>query len=117
MYLHRKSEESSVTSVDCYWKKPKLSGIGTSIKFMNTKDLFPPKNLKNQTTNKVIVKKFFEDVIELGRKNNINCQLGQYNYCLSVISNLSIHRLMSDFKRQQKINTGNGHIYFKIFNI
>lgn len=117
MYLHRKSEESSVTSVDCYWKKPKLSGIGTSIKFMNTKDLFPPKNVKKQTINKIEVTKLFEDVIELGRKNNINCQLGQYNYYLSVISNLSIHRLMSDFRTQHKINTGNGHIYFKIFKI
>jgi len=59
MYLHRKSEESSVTPVDCYCKKPKLSGIGTSIKFMNIKDLFTPKKCKNQTINKVIVTKFF----------------------------------------------------------
>lgn len=99
MYLHRKSEESSSTSIDCYWKKPKLSGIGTSIKFMKTKDLFPLKAV--ETPNKEVTLKIFKDIIDLGERNNINCQLGQHNYNLNPILKLSIHKLILDFKTKQ----------------
>ncbi|GBL81424.1 hypothetical protein AVEN_143708-1 [Araneus ventricosus] len=38
-WLHRRSEEPSVTEVTCYWKKSKLSTVVKSIKFVKGKDL------------------------------------------------------------------------------
>ncbi|GBP88368.1 hypothetical protein EVAR_52673_1 [Eumeta japonica] len=39
MWLHRRSEEPSCTSVECYWKKSKLSRVGSSMKYMTAKEL------------------------------------------------------------------------------
>lgn len=39
LWLHRRSEEPSVTSVDCYWKKSKLSSVGTSLKYVTLNEL------------------------------------------------------------------------------
>ncbi|KAF9824869.1 hypothetical protein SFRURICE_001742 [Spodoptera frugiperda] len=39
MWVHRRSEEPSCTSVECYWKKSKLSQVGTTIKYMTAKEL------------------------------------------------------------------------------
>lgn len=38
-WLHRRSEDPSTTSVECYWRKSKLSSIGTSLKFIKAKDI------------------------------------------------------------------------------
>lgn len=38
-WLHRRSHDRPSTSVDCYWKKSKLSSVGTSLKFKKIKDL------------------------------------------------------------------------------
>lgn len=38
-WLHRRSEDPSTTSVECYWKKSKLSKIGTSLRFIKAKDI------------------------------------------------------------------------------
>ncbi|GBP30230.1 hypothetical protein EVAR_94539_1 [Eumeta japonica] len=32
MWLHRRSEEPSCTYVECYWRKSKLSKVGTNLK-------------------------------------------------------------------------------------
>lgn len=39
MWLHRRSEEPSVTSQTCYWKKSKLSAMGKEYKILELKDL------------------------------------------------------------------------------
>ncbi|XP_074029434.1 uncharacterized protein [Leptinotarsa decemlineata] len=38
-WLHRRSEDLSSTSIDCYWKKSKLSTIGTTLKYIRAKEL------------------------------------------------------------------------------
>ncbi|KAJ8912726.1 hypothetical protein NQ315_012280 [Exocentrus adspersus] len=38
-WLLRRSEEPSPTSVECYWKKPLLSKVGTSVKLLKASDL------------------------------------------------------------------------------
>ncbi|XP_030027860.2 uncharacterized protein LOC115445647 [Manduca sexta] len=40
MWVYRRSEEPSSTSVDCYWKKPTLAHVGTTLKFMTSKRTF-----------------------------------------------------------------------------
>lgn len=37
-WLHRRTEEKSVTQVESYWNKPRLANVGSSIKYVNTKD-------------------------------------------------------------------------------
>lgn len=37
-WIHRRSEEPAVTSVKSYWKKSRLSTVGTSIQFMKSKE-------------------------------------------------------------------------------
>lgn len=39
MWVHRRSEEPSATSTECYWMKSKLSRVGTSLKYTTAKDL------------------------------------------------------------------------------
>ncbi|KAJ8674378.1 hypothetical protein QAD02_012823 [Eretmocerus hayati] len=38
-WMYRKSQEPSPTSVQCYWKKPLLSTVGGSLKFVTIKDM------------------------------------------------------------------------------
>nr|XP_023022365.1 uncharacterized protein LOC111510665 [Leptinotarsa decemlineata] len=38
-WLHRCSEDPPSTSIDCYWKKSKLSTIGTTLKYIRVKEL------------------------------------------------------------------------------
>ncbi|XP_074026504.1 uncharacterized protein isoform X1 [Leptinotarsa decemlineata] len=38
-WLHRRSEDPPSTSIDCYWKKSKLSTIGTTLKYIRVKEL------------------------------------------------------------------------------
>ncbi|KAF9793768.1 hypothetical protein SFRURICE_008884 [Spodoptera frugiperda] len=38
-WVHRRSEEPPSTSIECYWKKSKLSSVGTSLKFIKAKDM------------------------------------------------------------------------------
>lgn len=39
MWVHRRSEEPSCTSTECYWKKSKLSRVGSSLKYLTAKEL------------------------------------------------------------------------------
>nr|XP_026492169.1 uncharacterized protein LOC113397863 [Vanessa tameamea] len=43
MWCHRRSEEPSCTSIQCYWKKSTLAKIGSSIKVITTKDMIKKK--------------------------------------------------------------------------
>lgn len=45
MWVHRRSEEPSCTSVESYWMKSKLSRVGTTLKYMTSKDLSNGKSL------------------------------------------------------------------------
>ncbi|KAL4708297.1 hypothetical protein ACJJTC_007703 [Scirpophaga incertulas] len=39
MWLHRRSEQPACTEIACYWIKPKLSQIGSQLKFIKAKDM------------------------------------------------------------------------------
>lgn len=41
-WLYRKSESPTVTDVDCYWKKSRLSRVGTTLKWVETSSLGRP---------------------------------------------------------------------------
>ncbi|VVC86940.1 unnamed protein product [Leptidea sinapis] len=56
MWTHRRSEDPTPTEVACYWKKSRLSGIGTVIKYIEAEKLTkktsttPVENLPDNST-------------------------------------------------------------------
>lgn len=100
IYVHRKSEEQSPTEVECYWKRPKLSGVGTTLKYITAKSMSnkPTVNIQSGISNKA----FFNEAMRLGETHQINCQVGAHNYKLneSLFKMLSIHTAILKFSEQ-----------------
>ncbi|KAJ8909481.1 hypothetical protein NQ315_015411, partial [Exocentrus adspersus] len=48
MWVHRRSEEPACTSVECYWKKPTLSRIGTTLKYITVQQITKKERLKRR---------------------------------------------------------------------
>ncbi|XP_031359073.1 uncharacterized protein LOC116182672 [Photinus pyralis] len=44
MWVHRRSEEPSPTEITSYWKKPRLSAVGTSLKFVTAAEFRKTRN-------------------------------------------------------------------------
>ncbi|KAH9642211.1 hypothetical protein HF086_005541 [Spodoptera exigua] len=73
MWLHRRSEEPSCTQIECYWKKSQLSKVGTSLKFITSKEI-AKSNIPTSSDNAVLNK-----FIELAAAKEIkNCELIRY---------------------------------------
>jgi len=100
MYVHRKSEEKSPTEVECYWKRPKLSGVGTTLKYITAKSMSKKSivNIQSEISNK----NFFNEAMKLEETHQINCQVGAHNYKLeeSFFKMLSIHTAILEFSKQ-----------------
>lgn len=100
MWAHRESSKPAVTDVLCYWKKPALSRVGTTIPFLKTADLCN----KTQDTSEIPESfndnsKFLKKVMNIAKKRKLDCQLSRYNYLLpqrQTIS-LSIHQLLVQY--------------------
>ncbi|KAL4710789.1 hypothetical protein ACJJTC_009338 [Scirpophaga incertulas] len=95
MWVHRRSEEPSVTSVECYWMKSKLSRVGTTIKYLTAKDLSNAK--PSLPSNSVVLEKFIEE----GRKRQLhNCELIKFqeDYVPDIVITFSMHKLVFKYK-------------------
>ncbi|GBP69047.1 hypothetical protein EVAR_39248_1 [Eumeta japonica] len=95
MWVHRRSEEPSVTSIECYWMKSKLSRVGTTLKYIRTKDLSNAKP-SLQLNNGV-----FEKFIKEGKKRKlINCEVIKYqqDYVSDTAASLSMRKLVLKYK-------------------
>lgn len=97
MWVHRRSEEPSCTSVQCYWMKSKLSRVGNTIKYITAKELTkgtPP--LPSNT-------EVFEKFITEGLKRKLNdCELVKYQleYADESLSSLSMHKLVQKYQEK-----------------
>ncbi|XP_037977959.2 uncharacterized protein LOC119691090 isoform X2 [Plutella xylostella] len=93
-WLHRRSEDPPSTSVDCYWKKSKLSSVGTSLKFIKAKDICnapkKPKLVSTETSQESFLTVVIKDSKEVGDTDN---QLMKYFKEPSNCEKMSIHRL------------------------
>ncbi|GBP80782.1 hypothetical protein EVAR_54227_1 [Eumeta japonica] len=90
LWIHQRSEEPSCTSIACYWKKSKLSRVGTSLKYMTTKDL--SNGAPSLPLNSGVLDKF----LDIGRKKKLNnCELLKYqsSYICNSMQSLSMHQL------------------------
>ncbi|CAG4938604.1 unnamed protein product [Colias eurytheme] len=97
-WLHRRSEDPSTTSIECYWKKSKLSSIGTSKKFIKAKEMYDtPKHELVPTSSNT---ESFLTIV----KNNCTLVGDTKNHLMkfyrapSTVEKLSIHHLMSTSK-------------------
>lgn len=104
MWVHRRSEEPACTSVECYWRKAKLSKIGTSLKFILAREMTRKKlPSQNKKTNKDLGTAVFNDFINEARKRSIDCQLlkHQPDYDVTDVKMLSMQSFV--FKIQQEL--------------
>ncbi|KAF5293378.1 hypothetical protein FQA39_LY02863 [Lamprigera yunnana] len=97
MWIHRWSEEPPCTAVSCYWKKFKLSRVGSSLKYMTAKELSngAPSLLSNSSV--------LDKLLDMGRKRKLyNCELLKYQsaYICDTIQSLSMHQLVLKYKEK-----------------
>lgn len=91
MWVHRRSEEPSCTSVECYWKKSKLSRVGTTLKYITAQDL--SNGSCSLPSNNIVLHKFLQE----GTKRKLqDCELLKYqpNYICDDAVNMSMHHLV-----------------------
>ncbi|KAJ8685163.1 hypothetical protein QAD02_020956 [Eretmocerus hayati] len=91
-WIYRKSEEPSPTSVTCYWKKPALSRVGTSIKYFTIKEMVgngAPSAVSRPSpdplTNSVLRR-----VLQHNRSRDSNSHLLQF-YSKNTVQEVSLH--------------------------
>lgn len=81
-WLHRGSEEPSPTEKKCYWAKPKLATIGSTMKFIKAKDMVPSsvniEDTTTKTTDNSNGDQFFQAVVKSLKENSIRNQLALY---------------------------------------
>ncbi|GBP31447.1 hypothetical protein EVAR_17936_1 [Eumeta japonica] len=65
MWIHRRSEEPSCTSVECYWMKSKLSRAGSTLKYLTASEMSNAKPSLPSNT------EVFEKFLEEGRKGGL----------------------------------------------
>lgn len=92
--------KKSPTEVECHWKRPKLSGVGTTLKYITAKSMSKKSivNIQSEISNKI----FLNEAMKLGETHQINCQVGAHNYKLeeSFFKMLSIHTAILKFSKQ-----------------
>ncbi|KAL4714235.1 hypothetical protein ACJJTC_009587 [Scirpophaga incertulas] len=104
MWLHRRSEEPSCTSVEYYWKKSNLSKVGTSIKILSAKDMSKRK-VKEFVPKTELLNDF---VMECKKKKMNTCQFIKHEPDYSQRGTiLSLHHLI------MKYNDEHYHSFFK----
>lgn len=89
MWAHRRSEEPPCTSIDCYWKKPTLSRVGTSLKYMTVTQL-SKKEVPQKPTSMAVYNEF---ITEAKKRKIETCELLKYqhDYKHNDVMKYSIH--------------------------
>ncbi|XP_028177249.1 uncharacterized protein LOC114365027 [Ostrinia furnacalis] len=89
MWVHRRSEEPACTSVECYWRKPTLSKVGTTLKYITVQQLS-----KKEIPHRPSVTSVYDGFLAEANKRNIhNCELlkHQNNFLHSGVMQFSLH--------------------------
>ncbi|KAF4529812.1 hypothetical protein B566_EDAN018029 [Ephemera danica] len=105
-WLHRHSEEPSPTEEKCYWRKSKLSHVGTSLKAISAKEMTGALEEETDDEDRRFTP-FLNDVLE-GLKSIPFVESNLLNQYSSELSPLSIHSLMY-------YSTKNGMTNFTMF--
>ncbi|KAF5286508.1 hypothetical protein FQA39_LY16284 [Lamprigera yunnana] len=102
MWMHEKSNQPAPTEVDCYWKKPKLSGIGSTLKF-TTVDDFGAKKSHDVPGASTFLKEFVA-IIQPINSRPIS-QMLKYYQKPNKFTDLSMHRLIFLFVKKQVVSS------------
>lgn len=96
MWTHRRSEEPSCTSVQCYWKKSRLSKVATTLKCLSAKDLARENHRVVTTTSTTAQTGVLSEFLLESRKRKLNCEILNHdpNYHEENMKILSLHMLM-----------------------
>lgn len=98
MWVHRRSEEPSCTSVECYWKKSRLAKVGTTLKFVTAKELS-----KGDPRSYLPDPRVLSGFLEEGKKRKLrNVQLMKYqpDYTRDDVELSSMHQLCLLYQEQ-----------------
>lgn len=93
MWVHRRTEEPACTSVECYWKKPTLSRVGT-MKFITVQQM-----VKKEVPHRPSTSELFTEFISEAKKSKIdNCELLKYQHDFKYtdVMQYSLHCLIMD---------------------
>ncbi|VEN58298.1 unnamed protein product [Callosobruchus maculatus] len=114
IWLFKKSEEPASTSVKCYWMKPALFKVGSSIKFIKAKDF------KNESSSNSNIKEdpsFLNKYNECKRRQNNKTQLMTYFTDVRIEMKGSLHYLLCKYNSSKNILSVKGFIEFCKHNI
>lgn len=76
MWVHRRTEEPACTSVECYWKKPTLSKVGTTLKYITVQQMS-----RKEVPHKPSTSALYTEFISEAKKRKIgNCELLKYQH-------------------------------------
>jgi len=89
MWVHRRSEEPACTSVECYWKKPTLSRVGTTLKYITVQQM-SKKQVPHRPSSTALYDEF---ILEAKKRKIDNCELLKYqhDYKHSNVMQYSLH--------------------------
>ncbi|KAI4468013.1 hypothetical protein MML48_2g00001847 [Holotrichia oblita] len=104
MWMHRRTEEPSPTEVTSYWKKPRLSSVGTSLKFITASGFI------KKTVNPPIcdISSFRNELTSVGESSNLTGHLIKYASATyeDAFEKLSLYKLMLRFRNIGGIECG-----------
>ncbi|XP_072934877.1 uncharacterized protein [Epargyreus clarus] len=82
MWARRRSEEPSSTSTECYWKKPTLSRVGTTLKYITVQQL-----CKKEVPHRLSSTGVYDDfLLEAKRRKIDSCELLKYQHSFQYTS-------------------------------
>lgn len=102
MWCHRRSEEPSCTSVQCYWKKSTLAKVGSSIKIITTKEMSKKKVKTDESINTLVGLQVVEEFVSECKKRKITtCQYIKHEKYFTFRKShmLSLHYLMCNINK------------------
>lgn len=91
MWTHRRTGEPSCTEVECYWQKPRLSRVGTTLKYVTVEQL-----CKQAPQYEANTSLFTEFVREAKKRKITNCELLRYqpDFMHSDVRQFSFHNFL-----------------------
>lgn len=102
MWVHRRSEEPACTSIECYWKKPTLSRVGTTLKYITVQQL-----CKKEVPHRPSTSALYDEFISEAKKRKIdNCELVKYRHDFKHggVMRYSLHCFIMDQAPEVKVD-------------
>lgn len=110
MWVHDRSTQPASTAVECYWRKPTLSKVGTSLSYITTTDfgaIIPTQTASASTD-------FLQDFIQEAKEHGAQCQLLKYfDDANQEITSLGLHNLLHLFQKSGQNSYENFLLYAK----